>query len=281
MASFPRRDPRVDELLAERALFGLNDVEARELERLQPAASEDESFDRAAAALHLAMLSKSDLNAPPAALLRRLDQSGERWCRSASSGVAGRIEGGGVTSASAEPRSSSASSSRGGSNSLVWSGWVAAAACLMVAVVLAVRVSNSSTIAATAPSALLAQVAAAPDAVRLNWGDWALEGQGPEHAGVTGEVIWSDALQRGVMRFTNLPANDRTREQYQLWIVDAERGMSQRISGGVFDGSTGEVIVPIEPRLMVKKAAAFAVTIEQPGGTWVSDMSRRLVIAAR
>jgi len=29
----------------------------------------------------------------------------------------------------------------------------------------------------------------------------------------------------------------------------------------------------------VNKAAAFAITIEKPGGTWVSDMTRRVNIA--
>ncbi len=58
--------------------------------------------------------------------------------------------------------------------------------------------------------------------------------------------------------------------------------MQQRISGAIFDGSSGsgELYVPIDPKLTVRKAAAFAVTIEQPGGTWVSDMKRRVVIAA-
>jgi hypothetical protein len=39
--------------------------------------------------------------------------------------------------------------------------------------------------------------------------------------------------------------------------------------------------VPVEPLIPVRDVAAFAVTVEQPGGTWVSDMSRRVVIASR
>lgn len=118
-----------------------------------------------------------------------------------------------------------------------------------------------------------------PDVVQVAWTDWAVEGQGPEIPGVTGEVVWSDSAQRGYMRFVNLPVNDPTKQQYQLWIIDKERGMSQRISGGIFNGGPGETVVEIEPRLLVNKAAAFAVTIEQPGGTWVSDMTRRVNIA--
>jgi len=61
--------------------------------------------------------------------------------------------------------------------------------------------------------------------------------------------------------------------------------MEQRVSGGVFSGSegsaTGEIIVPIEPGLAIQGAGAFAVTIEPPGGNAVSDMKRRVVIAAK
>ncbi|HRJ49617.1 MAG TPA: anti-sigma factor, partial [Phycisphaerales bacterium] len=123
----------------------------------------------------------------------------------------------------------------------------------------------------------------APDLVRAQWGDW----DAPEIAGVTGEVVWSDARQAGYMRFTGLPANNPTREQYQLWIVD-ERGLvdptgqSARISGGVFDvpADGSPVVIPISPAIKVGKAQLFAITIEKPGGTWVSDMTRRVSIAA-
>jgi hypothetical protein len=137
-----------------------------------------------------------------------------------------------------------------------------------------------------------------PDAQRAEWGDWALAGEGPAIEGVRGEVIWSEEAQTGLMRFEGLPANDPSQLQYQLWIVDKrglfdENGQSARISGGVFDGprvAQGEakaddgdesvLIVPIEPRLLVQGAGAFAVTIEEPGGVWASDMSKRVVIAA-
>ena len=81
-----------------------------------------------------------------------------------------------------------------------------------------------------------------------------------------------------------LPETNPTAETYQLWIIDS-RGMEQRVSGGVFSGGAGgeggEVIVPIDPALAIKGAGAFAVTIEPPGGNAVSDMKRRVVIAAK
>jgi hypothetical protein len=129
------------------------------------------------------------------------------------------------------------------------------------------------------PREQLLAVKAQPDARGAAWSDWAMNDQPPEVAGVAGEVVWSDAAQKGVMRFDGLPPCAKGR-RYQLWIVDAERGFEQRISGGVFDGAPGELLVPFRPEIPVRKAAAFAVTIEAPDGTWVSDMKSRVVIAA-
>ena len=120
------------------------------------------------------------------------------------------------------------------------------------------------------------------DLVRASWGPFnALDtGDAPEITGVTGEVAWSDSMQTGVMKFTGLPPC-KSGEQYQLWIVDAERGISQRVSGAVFGCSgRGPLEVPIEPQLPIAKAAAFAVTLEREGGVVVSDMKRRVVLAA-
>lgn len=110
------------------------------------------------------------------------------------------------------------------------------------------------------------------------WSDWSLEGQPPKVAGVAGEIVWSDAEQAGVAHFNGLPKCGPG-ERYQLWIVDAERGFDQRVNGGIFDGGQEDVYVPVSPSIRVRKAAAFAVTIEASDGTWVSDMSRRVVIA--
>jgi hypothetical protein len=127
---------------------------------------------------------------------------------------------------------------------------------------------------------LAAIVETAPDLIKASWGDW----DNPEIKGVSGDVAWSDTKQCGYMRFKNLPALDAAKEQYQLWIIDS-RGMEQRISGGVFNGGSlakdGTLVVPITPGIQVVGAAAFAITIERPEGTWVSDMKRRVVIASK
>ena len=50
----------------------------------------------------------------------------------------------------------------------------------------------------------------------------------------------------------------------------------------VFDvTSTGEVIVPINPKLHVTDATLFAVTVERPGGVVVSMRERIVVTATR
>ena len=42
----------------------------------------------------------------------------------------------------------------------------------------------------------------------------------PAAAGVTGDVVWDPATQRGYLHFARLPANDPTLRQYQVWIFD-------------------------------------------------------------
>lgn len=126
---------------------------------------------------------------------------------------------------------------------------------------------------------VLRDVRGRPDAMRLAWGEWSDEAVKAEVVGIKGEVVWSDQAQRGVLTFEGLPFIAGT--SYQLWIIDEERGMEQRVSGAVFQGGRAPTVVEIDPGVRIGRAAAFAVTIEQAGGTWVSDMSRRVVIAAR
>jgi hypothetical protein len=54
------------------------------------------------------------------------------------------------------------------------------------------------------------------------------------------------------------------------------------VDGGVFDvpANAGEVIIPIRAALMVRKPAAFAVTLEKPGGVVVSGREHVIVLGA-
>lgn len=275
------------ELLAERALQGLSDAESARLRTLLDAAGveEDDSFDLAAASAALAML--PEIERAPASVFTRAAQAGEMFTRERlnSTNVMGapalRIV---EAEAGVEPvrRMSSA-----------WLGWMAAAACLAFAAIGWLQMFANRQQAVPAQVSIVAlrdSINRSPDAKRLNWGDW----DKPEISGVKGEVVWSESAQKGYMTFRGLPANDPSKEQYQLWIVDA-RGLDQRVSGGIFnsDGQTNgwpgevraervgdELIVEIRPGVRVGPPGLFAITIEKPGGTWVSDMKRRVVVAA-
>ena len=118
-----------------------------------------------------------------------------------------------------------------------------------------------------------------PGTVRIDWQPFDLPDAPAEQQIVRGDVVWNDLLETGYLRFTGLRVNDPNVEQYQVWVID-ERGMEQKVSGGVFNATQeGEVIVPIDPAIDVGRVALFAVTIENPGGTWVPSLDRRLTVA--
>lgn len=120
-----------------------------------------------------------------------------------------------------------------------------------------------------------------PDTIQVAWQPFNLPDSLAEQQGVKGDVVWSDELQEGYIRFVGLKPNDPAVEQYQIWVID-ERGLEQKVSGGVFNASAdGEIIVPITPGIDVGRVALFAITVENPGGTWVPDLTRRVVVAPR
>jgi hypothetical protein len=101
----------------------------------------------------------------------------------------------------------------------------------------------------------------------------------PAAKGVSGDVVWDPVTQKGFLHFVGLASNDPAVQQYQLWIFDAARDQRYPIDGGVFDvpANANEVVIPINASLAVSKAAAFAVTVEKPGGVVVS--ARQHVVA--
>ncbi|TWU33903.1 anti-sigma factor domain-containing protein [Novipirellula artificiosorum] len=119
-------------------------------------------------------------------------------------------------------------------------------------------------------------IASDPDVIQVDWS----EGKHPFADPVRGDVVWSTKKQKGFMRFVQMPVNQPTKEQYQLWIIDPARD-DEPIDGGVFDISqAGEVIIPIDAKLSVLEPAAFAITIEKPGGVVVSTQERLPLLAA-
>jgi hypothetical protein len=272
----PQRQPdeAMVDLLIKQVTEGLSPAEQRELDVLDSAVASAylRDFERAAAAIAIAGTA-ADAQAPPPALAARLEQQAQAFFAAAHSNVPR-----GNVAESTPRRPPPRALLRSGS-----AGWWAAAACLVLAVfgwlhtprplespAAGVRGADS---AAADRTALLAK----PASLRLAWGAT----KDPAAAGVTGDVVWDPATQRGYLRFVGLAQNDPAVHQYQLWIFDADRDQRYPVDGGVFDvpANTSEVLVPIHAALPVHKPAAFAVTIEKPGGVVVSARDRVVVLA--
>jgi hypothetical protein len=119
-------------------------------------------------------------------------------------------------------------------------------------------------------------LASVRDLVQTSW----TEANPKKPVNVSGDIVWSNAEQKGYLRFRGLPPNDPNRETYQLWIFDETQDEKTPIDGGVFDvNREGEIIVPINAKLQVKKPKMFAVTAEKPGGVVVSKQGKVMAIA--
>ncbi|MDZ4772430.1 MAG: anti-sigma factor [Planctomycetota bacterium] len=244
-------DERTFDLAVEEVTCGLATSELEELlsrvDRLDLA-----HLERAAAALSLAGL--ETLEAPPAAIMRHVQaEARSRYAYAAPRNVA------------PSPRSS---------NWIAWTGWAAAAVILMAFVFRGLTLRAKDAVAGREEL-----VATAGDLVRAPWkatGD-------PLALTVGGDVVWSSARQEGYMRFRDLPANDPTKLQYQLWIFDKTRAEwdAKPVDGGVFDVIPGgEVVVPIHAKLAVRDAQLFGVTVEVPGGVVVSKREHLVATAS-
>jgi hypothetical protein len=265
----------MSELLADRALQGLSDLEAREL--LQLGGAGDASYDEAAAAIALAELARTGDGEPlPEALAGKVLADARSRAAERPAPVRSRPEG--LAAARSRSRWSRAPSL----------GWMAAAAAAVIAVFGWTRspgvVEKVQLVEVTAPpprvptpgerrAELLAQ---APDARTIGWSAT----PDPSAKGATGDVVWSESLQQGYMRIRGLAANDPKAAQYQLWIFDGKRDQAHPVDGGVFDVVDGEVIVPIRAAIQVFEPKLFAVTVERPGGVVVSKRERIVLTAA-
>ena len=281
--SFEQDKERLLDLLADRALCGLNDEETAELLELEtrfPDLADDDSFDIAAAAFSLNGIGETD--ELPASLRSRLLADAEKF------------SAGGSTEAVSEafnetaPAVSKIQYEKPGFSFGQWLGWgVAAIACIaLVFNVWLTRYSaqeqaknNTPTTEAT-PSQPTAEeqlnqlLASAKDAVKTNWTS-PVEGED-----LSGEVVWSDAEQKGYMTFKGLAPNDASKESYQLWIFDETQDDKTPIDGGVFNvNKKGEVVVPIDAKLRVSHPKMFAVTVEKPGGVVVSKREKIVALA--
>lgn len=263
---------RLHDLLAEEATVGLSDADRAELDGLISDLAIDDlapdAFDEAAAACSLMWADPAE--EVPASCKAKLVTAAEKHI--ASRGAPDLKLSGTPADASLSPNPLA-----------MFGGWIAAAACLVVAVVL----STPSKTVATPADQLASLLEADPNVSKAGW--LSIDQVPPLNAsaphrfdeGITGEIVWSESRDEGYMVLSGIAENDPQDWVYQLWIFDKTRddgGLAQRpVDGGVFDfasakrDESGNVIVPIDAKLPVGEAFLFAVTVEEPGGVVVSD----------
>lgn len=268
-AGAPHHD-RLLELLADRAVQGLSAHDAGELERLlrevPGAMAEAEQLELAVAAAELAFAGERPSESMPPALRAKLESQASTWMAS-NSGNRATTSPDVIAAIRPAPKMGWSAAS----------GWIAAAACLVIAAASWFGRGMSSP---TIPNPLTARNALVSTASDLKQWGWTALGE-LEKNGVKGDACWSTVKQQGFMTFTGLPANDPTKEQYQLWIFDPAQSDKTPIDGGVFDvaSANGTAVIPMDPKIRVSDAAMFAITIEKPGGVVVSDRSRLVLLA--
>ncbi|MBA2378901.1 MAG: anti-sigma factor [Blastocatellia bacterium] len=267
---------RMLDLLIQQATYGLSDEEARELAQLESASPSgaDNSIELTAAAVSMVGIDQSA--EMPSHLRAIITADAARYFDEQDD-----------ARRAATPVVSGGDTANTGSfwNSLGW--LVAAAACIALAVNLYTTRQGSEIAAVPTPTPEVERVltpaeqrqqllASAPDVTTAA----VAKGNVPEIEDVTGDIVWSDQAQAGYVRVRGLPANDPTREIYQLWIFEESQGDKTPIDGGIFDiNEEGEAIIPIDARLKTQNPGLFAITIERPGGVVVSDRKRIAALA--
>jgi hypothetical protein len=264
-------DEAMVDLLIKQVTEGLSPAEQRALDVLDSEVASAYSRDLERAAAAVALAGSSSEQPLPAALAERVAQ--QAAAHFASPSKIGDL--GAARDAAVDAARTSASSARPvpRANRYGAYGWLAAAACLVLAI-FAWQRSPAPPTPAEERAALLAK----SDSLKIPLAAT----KDPAAAGVTGDVVWDPATQRGFLHFAGLAANDPAVHQYQIWIFDAGRDQRYPVDGGVFDvpANTAEVVVPIRAELMVRKPAAFAVTVEKPGGVVVSGREHVVVLGA-
>ena len=276
---------RLAELLAARTLDDIDESEKTELahllaERARTGHVDDDlSYEEAASAVQVAY---TPMQKMPPAVTARVAALAEGFAAEEPVRAMGTAAAPAAEVRSLSPRSPSSRAASPGaaatrSSARSWVPWLAAAACLALAASSWVR-GGPREPTRQSMGELRAALLKAPGTVVLPW--TATQDASGVHA--TGDLVWSEVEQKGYMRFQGLAANDAAREEYQLWIFDKAQDERFPIDGGVFDidAATGNVIVPIVPKIHVAEATLFAVTVEKAGGVVVSKRERIVVTAA-
>lgn len=286
-----QQEDRLIELLTERAERALSADESAELETLleQSEGWHINDFDFASAAAHMALdpvtepmpealkariigdavMRATSQNEPPT--VKEARPFGAR--QQALADVASKLPAP-AQAATQAPAANDDVPKKGPGRLTVWLGWsVAAAACVLAVFGWQDEFRPPETLGAMRA----ALVAESNDMVKVAW----TKTEDPLGTKVSGDVVWSNERQEGYMRFAGLPKNDPGKNQYQLWIFDADRDERFPVDGGVFDidAETGEAIVAIKAKIPVNQATLFAITLEKPGGVVVSTRERLVTLA--
>ena len=264
MSAAPRREKTLD-LLARRALEGLDPLEGAELESLLEEQDDldADALDLAAAELELAHLRHTGLERPPQELLQRLRAlpavlPSQALANDGAPRLSRHPEGARIH---ALPRASEGLAHR----PLPWvtaGGWITAAALVLLWLLfLAPRPQPPV-------DELYRELRSSGHALAVSWQDQK-----------AGDLVWDNESQEGYMHLVGLDRNDPAVSQYQLWIFDTEQLEETPIDGGVFDVTAPDTIIPIHAKLRVRQPYLFAITVEKPGGVPRSAREKIVQIA--
>lgn len=266
---------RLLELLADKAIFGLDADDARELETLSqefPEFRDDHSLESAAAAVNLNAISEPE--ELPANLRSKILTESRKHVASAKITPVKPVE----TAETETPQTP------------FWQ-WLtpvfAGIGCLALLANIWISYTRESRAVVNGKDPRQIEKPVEPsigekrNKLLASSGIIKTEWQSPtDDPNLKGEVVWSDEKQEGYMTFKGLAKNDVSKETYQLWMFRDASLEPHPVDGGVFDISDdGEVIVPIDAKLNVKNPAVFAVTVEKPGGVVVSKREKIIALA--
>lgn len=276
------QDDVLYDLLVKKAIYGLDDAEQAELDRMDPGTVEAEfrSLELTAAAIGLAELEIEPL---PQHLRAGIEANALAHFSETRE-----------LSAESQPWPPARPAVREAKQGMSWFGWLgwaaAAAACVALAINIwstrrqpGPEIAQNPAPAATpyvkqpAPAEARDVLAStASDLIKATWAAGNVKGI----SDIVGDIIWSDDKQSGYMTFRGLPPNDPSQSTYQLWIMDENQGDKTPIDGGTFNvNSDGEVVVPVNAHLKARSPHLFAVTIEKPGGVVVSKREKIAAVA--
>jgi hypothetical protein len=289
-------DEALVDLLIKQVTEGLSPAEQRALDVLDSAVARDHlrDFERAAAAIALA--GSANAEPLPEALAQRVARQAEEHFAAVGTSAGDKVADLAAARSAAAARTPPSAAPRPAASRSGAYGWLAAAACLVLAVFAWNRSPPAPPVAVVVPPPVevtppvpkpvvpptpeeeRAALMANSESLKIAFGAT----KDPAAAGVSGDVVWDPVTQRGFIHLSGLAANDPKLRQYQLWIFDGGRDKRYPVDGGVFDvpSNASEIVVPIRAALPVLSAKAFAVTVEKPGGVVVSGREHVVVLGA-